>query len=136
MRFELVEERAVQGRAARWRLASFESISPEVASVVQRQRAEPAVDLALAQSAERDGFRALIDGDFTRARVAFDAAEQAYPGYHQVYEIARALDPDASDLGSTEGRRATLLRIVQEMAWKAPPELLAELRSQLGLQPD
>ncbi|WP_158799412.1 hypothetical protein [Pedobacter sp. L105] len=44
-------------------------------------------DLATAKSKEREGFQDLVDGNFKGAALAFQSAEDAYNGYHWVYEL-------------------------------------------------
>lgn len=80
---------------------------------------------------EREGFRYLIKGDFAAAQRVFLEAEQLYPGYHQVYEIARLLQQHGEELKTKEGQREIYNIIVTKMSYRAPGDLLEQLRSKL-----
>jgi len=75
---------------------------------------------------EREGFEYLLSGEYAKAVNAFEAAEEAYNGFHQVYEIARALRE--ADLENPNERKETFRRIVEEFSWKAPKKALEKLK--------
>jgi hypothetical protein len=81
-----------------------------------------------ASEEERKGFQALIDGNYDQAIAAFKAAENAYPGYHQVYEIARLISARRQDLNDPSKRKAVLQQIVVYFSWEAPADLLDQLK--------
>ncbi|CAB1057947.1 hypothetical protein D1BOALGB6SA_2703 [Olavius sp. associated proteobacterium Delta 1] len=89
-------------------------------------------DFAAASELERQGFERLLEGDFNSARRAFEAAERAYPSFHQVHEIARLLKREQSQLSSPEVQRRVLTHIISEYSWKAPADLLAAIEQRLA----
>lgn len=85
--------------------------------------------LEQARSKEREGFQALLDGNFAQAQQAFQDAENIYNGYHQVYEIARLLRSHKQEY-SNPARQKELLRTIAETMYRgAPPDLLEKLRA-------
>lgn len=102
----------------------------ELAALRSEPSPEGGSSYPLAVEKEREGFEALLADDIERAIDAFEAAESAYPEFHQVYEIGRSLrrhraDPDA--------RRKVMREIVDSYSWKAPSDLLEEIKSELGI---
>lgn len=91
--------------------------------------AKSAGDRNLAQKKEREGYEQLIAGDFEAARAAFQAADDAYPGYHSVHEIAQLLRSRTSDSADASARRAVLRRIHDTLNYGAPADLLARLKA-------
>lgn len=81
-----------------------------------------------ASALERRGFLGLIEGDDEAALAAFEAAEEVYPTFHQVYGIGRLIRAEREALASEASRRRVLARIVAEYAWGAPADLLERLR--------
>ncbi len=96
------------------------------------RRAAALTDYQTAVARERDGFQHLINSRYDDAIAAFDDAEAAYSQFHQVYEIGRLLRANRDELDTDGGRLAVLRRIVEDMSWKAPPDLLARLRAEIG----
>lgn len=84
-------------------------------------------DVQIAQDSEREGFERLIALDFAGAQAAFEAAERAYPSYHQVYEIAGLLRRNRSRLDDPGTRRLLLLEIGSGFSTYAPPGAKAAL---------
>lgn len=80
---------------------------------------------------EREGFEYLIKGDFVAAQRAFLEAEQLYPGYHQVYEIARLLRMDGMKARTEAERKIIYETIILKMSYRAPLDLLEQLRAKL-----
>jgi hypothetical protein len=72
---------------------------------------------------ERQGFEQLLSRDFLEAQQSFEAAERAYPKFHQVYEIAQLLRREQSRLGEPEVQKQVLTRIISDYSWKAPDHL-------------
>ena len=89
------------------------------------------VDRASAAALEREGFQALVAGHVEAAIAAFEAAEEAYPSYHAVYDIARLLRANRARWDDSTARREVLSTIVTRYAWKPPEELLQELKRQV-----
>lgn len=81
---------------------------------------------------ERQGFQYLIDADYEKAIKSFEEAEKTYPTFHQVYDIATLLKNNLNSLDDPNTRRQVTKIIVDEMSWKAPEELLAQLREQIN----
>lgn len=85
-------------------------------------------NLQIASDKEREGFQELINGNYGQAVVAFQAAESAYPSYHQVYELSRLLKARKEDLSDSSKRKAVLQQIVANYAYGAPSDLLEQLQ--------
>ncbi len=89
----------------------------------------PAVEAA--KRLEMAGFEFLADRQVDRAIDAFARAEEAYPGYHNVYEIRKllargraALKDPKDDAAWREVNRA----ILENYSWGMPPGIKARLR--------
>ncbi|MCB9088260.1 MAG: WD40 repeat domain-containing protein [Calditrichae bacterium] len=80
---------------------------------------------------EREGFEYLIKDDFVAAQRAFLEAEQLYPGYHQVYEIARLLRVDGVKAKTEADRKIIYETIILKLSYRAPGDLLEQLRAKL-----
>ena len=89
-------------------------------------------DFRTASQLERQGFEQLLERNFLEARVSFEAAEQAYPEFHQVYEIARLLRREQSRLDDPEIQKRVLSKIISDYSWKAPADLLADIERSLN----
>src|SRR5262249_35927575 len=77
-------------------ISAARSVGGPAAEQILKSADTPATNTAIdhlqkARQRERDGFQALLDGKYADALVAFQQSEDAYNGYHQVYEIARLL---------------------------------------------
>ena len=77
---------------------------------------------------EREGFKFLIDGKYDKAIAAFEDANKIYNGFHQVFEIANELKGRKADLNDTKKRKQVFRKIVEDLSWKAPKDLIEELR--------
>ncbi len=78
---------------------------------------------------EREGFQALISGDYVKAIKAFESAENAYNGFHNVYELARLLRKNKSQMSDPEKRKEVFQIIVKKYSWKAPRDLWPQVVS-------
>jgi hypothetical protein len=78
---------------------------------------------------ERDGFQALIDGNYSKAASAFEASEKAYPTYHWVYELGRLLKSHQSAWNDPSAMKPILQQIVSKYAYGAPPDIFEQLRA-------
>lgn len=78
---------------------------------------------------EREGFQNLIDGKLDQSILAFEAAESAYPSYHQVYELARLIKSRKQALSDPATKKAVLTEIITSYSYGAPSDLLAQLRA-------
>jgi tetratricopeptide (TPR) repeat protein len=85
-------------------------------------------DFKTASKFEAQGFTYLLAGEFDNAITAFNKAEISFPSYHQVYEISRLLRKEKANLDNPEKRRQIYLKIVNEMSYGAPPEMLDQLK--------
>ena len=87
--------------------------------------------LELALQHEEEGFRKILEGDYRGAVNALNRVEHAYPSFHQVYEIKRLLEREKAGLEARESEKWKEVhrKIVDNYSWKAPPELLAELKN-------
>jgi tetratricopeptide (TPR) repeat protein len=100
-----------------------------VAQALQdKQRAATLGRYEKAVAEERKAFQSLIDRRYDEAIAAFEAAETAYPEFHQTYEIARLLRSRRAHLDDPTVRRDVYQQIVRDLSWKAPPDLLERMR--------
>jgi len=83
---------------------------------------------ALAIEKEREGFEALIEGQFEKAVISFETAERIYPSFHQVHEIAKLLKKEGTKLDNPEERKKIFCKIGKYYSWKSPKDLIDELR--------
>jgi hypothetical protein len=106
-------------------------ITQSVAAVQTRPVGQSKIDVA--EAGERAGFEALIAGDLVRARAAFLRAYRAYPTYHNVDEIGRAVLADAGSYAAKPpaARRTTLRNtiglILTTYGWGIPTDLRPRL---------
>ena len=89
------------------------------------------VDFGAASQLERQGFEQLLSRDFKDARMSFEAAERAYPEFHQVYEIAQLLRRENYRLSEPVVQKRVLTRIISDYSWKAPADLLSAIKRSL-----
>jgi hypothetical protein len=82
----------------------------------------------LASQKEREGFENLIAGKYDDAIKSFQAAEEAYNSYHQVYEIAKLLRTRRSELDDDNGRKKMFQLMVDNYSYGAPSDLLNQLK--------
>ncbi len=83
----------------------------------------PSNRLQAAQAKEREGFQNLVSGNYGAAAAAFQAAENAYPSYHNVYELARFIRSSQSQMNDPEEKRQVFKTIVGRFSYGAPPDL-------------
>lgn len=76
---------------------------------------------------ERAGFEKLLAGDLDSSIASFQAAEQAYPTFHQVYEIARYLDEHRDAFKAAAGRRSVLTFVADSLSYGMPPDIKTAL---------
>lgn len=86
-------------------------------------------DEATAAAREREGFQALINGDYDHAIAAFQTAENAYNGYHHVYELAVLLRRSKAQLNDPAKKKEVFQTIVKRYSYGAPPDLWAKVVS-------
>ncbi len=96
--------------------------------IVQAQRRVENATYARALALERQGFEALIQGDYDKAIAAFAEAEANYPQFHSVYEIANLLRQRRNELNDVDKRKAILQEIIEKYSWKAPPDAIERLK--------
>jgi hypothetical protein len=89
----------------------------------------PAKDLVLATKLERDGFEALIQGNYDKAVVAFQASENAYNSFHNVYELARLLRRKKATMNDPIQRKEVFQTIVKTYSYGAPVDLWPQVVS-------
>jgi len=85
--------------------------------------------LQIASQKEREGFENLIAGKYDDAIKSFQASEDAYNSYHQVYELARLLRSRRQDMNDENKRKETFQIIVDKYSYGAPSDLLNQLRT-------
>lgn len=84
--------------------------------------------LQIASQREREGFEHLIAGKYDDAIKAFQASEDAYNSYHQVYELAKLLRSRRQDLNDENKRKEVFQVIVDKHSYGAPSDLLNQLK--------
>ncbi len=84
-----------------------------------------------ASALERQAFEHLLAGRYDEAQADFARAEQAYPGYHSVYEIARLIRQRRPALASPEAQEELLRTIATRHAYGAPADLLRRVRERV-----
>lgn len=119
-------------------ISAAKSIGGPAADKILQSATAPATEKAigqldLARTKERDGFQSLLDGNFLKAQDDFQQSENAYNGFHQVYEIARLLRTRKSDFNSPDAKKEILQTIVKEDFRGAPPDLFDKLKQASGL---
>lgn len=82
----------------------------------------------IATEKEREGFMHLHDGRFDDALSSFEAAEKAFPTYHNVYEIASLLRKERNNFSNLEAQKKILRRIIDEYSWGMPDDSKEQLR--------
>jgi len=88
-------------------------------------------DLQTARQKEREGFQNLIAGDYTNSAANFQAAENAYNGYHWVYELARLIRTNKTELYNSPQKRKEIIKLVlDKYSAGAPKDLLDKMRSE------
>lgn len=84
----------------------------------------------IAVSAERSGFKALLNRDMPSALKAFDEAYAAFPTFHNVDEIRKLLQLKYSKLSPKDEDRWQELysTIVKQHSWLGPSDLLQQMK--------
>lgn len=85
-------------------------------------------DPGIAKAKEREGFQHLIAGDYDNAIAAFQAAENAYNTYHNVYDIARILRQNKSQMSDPVKKKEIFKKIVKDYSYGAPPDLWQQVK--------
>ncbi len=82
---------------------------------------------------ERQGFDALLQKDVVTAIDRFTQSENAYNGYHMVYDIAQYLQKNQKTLGSKDPEvwKKTYTTLLKEYSWRMPEQAKSELNGQL-----
>lgn len=84
-------------------------------------------NVQLAVQKERQGFEALLAGKDDEAVADFRASDEAYPTYHQVFELARLLTSRKKELSDPVGRRAVFKTILDHYSYGMPDDIRSEL---------
>jgi len=84
--------------------------------------------LQIASQNEREGFENLIAGKYDDALKSFQAAEDAYNSYHQVFELAKLLKSRRKDIYDENKRKEIFQLIVDKYSYGAPSDLLNQLK--------
>jgi len=85
-------------------------------------------NLSSAADLEKLGFQNLLAGKYDDAIAAFEGANGKVSRYHSVEEIAALLKAERNSLQNIEARKRIFNRIATEYSWKAPPDLIAQLK--------
>lgn len=86
-------------------------------------------DLKTAQAKEREGFQSLLNGNYDQAIAAFQASENAYNSYHQVYELARFVRRNKEQFNDPANKKELFQKIVSDYSYGAPPDLLGQIKA-------
>lgn len=90
-------------------------------------------DETQAAQKEREGFLALMSGDYNAAAAAFTQSENAKNGYHNSYELASLLRKNAVKMATDEtAKKEVLQNIARNYAAYAPAEVRQWLKTQLN----
>ncbi|MCP4150511.1 MAG: hypothetical protein GY757_22385 [bacterium] len=97
---------------------------------VKKEQTTPksAKNFKAASKFEAQGFNHLLAGEFDKAIDAFDKSENSFPTFHQVYEISRLLRKERAKLDDPVQRKQIYQQIVNNLNYKAPPEMLDKLK--------
>jgi hypothetical protein len=68
----------------------------------------------------------LIGGNYDEAISAFKASENAYPTFHQVFELSKFLASHMKELSDVEKRRGLLKTILDRYSYGMPEDVRAE----------
>jgi hypothetical protein len=90
-------------------------------------KVEPSNKQQIAEAKETEGFKNLINGNYDGALVAFQASEDTYNAYNNVYEIARLLRRNKSQMGDPLKKKEVFQTIVKKYSYGAPPDLLKQV---------
>jgi Na+/phosphate symporter len=83
-------------------------------------------DLETAKQKEREGFEYILRGDYENAANAFQSAENAYNGYHWVYELSRLMRLYAKESPEDQVKKREVLEIVMKKHLKGAPADIVE----------
>ncbi|GEM_PF-4485472 len=86
-------------------------------------------DAATASAEEKKAFQALTEGRYDEAIKAFDAAERAYNGYNNVWEISRLLKVNKAEMNNPVKKREVFETIEKKYSWRAPADSLQKIKS-------
>ncbi len=84
-------------------------------------------DKETALAKEREGFQNLINGKYDAAIAAFQASENAYNSYNQVYELARFLRRNKAQMNDPAKKKQIFQIIVKDYSYGAPKDLWQEV---------
>lgn len=113
-------------------IASTDSATRKTGEEATRIIRQERTASSLAAEKERDGFLALSNGEFDRARVLFSEAEAAFPSYHNVFEISTLLNRNRNSFSDPAGKRNLLRQILRDHEWGIPRDLLPALNAAAG----
>lgn len=77
---------------------------------------------------EEEAFDFMLKGEYQKAIASFESAENIYPSFHQVYEIARLLRKEKANMGNESVKEKVFKRIINDYSWKAPEKYLLKLK--------
>lgn len=91
------------------------------------------MQVSAAKDEERKGFENIVKGDFSAALSNFSNAEELYPGYHNVFEISKALKSALADNKLDEAEKQTLFHnIAGKWAWGVPSDVMQQIKGQIS----
>lgn len=93
------------------------------------QKTAPVSRLQRARNKEREGFQSLIDGDYDNAIASFQAAENAYNSYHNVYEIARPLRQKKFQMNDPVKKKEVFQKITRDYSYGVPSDLWQQVEA-------
>lgn len=94
-------------------------------SIINKEKSS----LQIASDKEREGFLNLINGNYGNAISAFEASENAYPTYHQVFELSKLIRSRQQDLNDPAKRKTVFQLIVSNYSYGSPPDLLEQIKA-------
>ena len=123
---EISQVQTVQQQAVQQQTAPLPADVPQAVPVGGGREAHAA-------AAERRGFEALIAHDVAAAAAAFEEARTAFPDYHNVAELARALrkrEDSLADAGDAAAWTELYREILTKYSWGLPADLRAAIRTE------
>jgi ATP-dependent 26S proteasome regulatory subunit len=110
-------------------IEQVKEIKPVIKPKSTPDRPAQSNDKKIALDKEREGFQALIAGNYDRSIAAFQASENAYNSYHNVYDLARLLRKNKSQMDNPAKRKEVFQTIVKKHSYGAPSDLWQQVVS-------
>ncbi len=107
---------------------ALQSLGSEGVSEIHEEKSR----VAVASTSEQVGFQHLAGGNVDEAIKAFDAADRAYPTYHNVHEISALLKQQQPNMAEPDARKKIVGRILEQYSWGMPADTKEKLQKAAG----